>query len=50
MRRLPYLRAAATVGPLGDLADRVRRANAQGLPRMGVVTYLSSALEAYRFL
>jgi hypothetical protein len=61
MRRLPYLRAAATVGPLGDLAekiksqqrrlaDRVRRANAQGLPRMGVVTSLSSALEAYRFL
>ncbi|MFM7393093.1 MAG: hypothetical protein ACKO22_01720 [Cyanobium sp.] len=61
MRRLPYPRAAATVGPLGDLAekissqqrrlaDRVMRANAQGLPRMGVVTSLSSALEVYRFL
>jgi hypothetical protein len=32
------------------LADRVMRANAQGLPRMDAVMYLSSALEAYRSL
>ena len=32
------------------LADRVMRANAQGQPRMDAVTYLSSALEAYREL
>jgi tetratricopeptide (TPR) repeat protein len=32
------------------LADRVMRSNAQGMPRMDAVTYLSSALEAYREL
>jgi hypothetical protein len=32
------------------LADRVMRANAQGLPRMDAVMYLSSALETYRAL
>jgi tetratricopeptide (TPR) repeat protein len=32
------------------LADRVMRANAQGLPRMDAVMYLSSALDAYRSL
>jgi Flp pilus assembly protein TadD len=32
------------------LADRVLRANAQGLPRMDAVMYLSSALEAYHSL
>ena len=32
------------------LADRVMRANAQGLPRMDGVTYLSNALEASRKL
>ena len=32
------------------LADRVMRANAQGMPRMDAVAYLSSALEAYRRL
>ncbi len=32
------------------LADRVMRANAQGMPRMDAVMYLSSALEAYREL
>jgi Flp pilus assembly protein TadD len=32
------------------LADRVMRANAQGMPRMDAVAYLSSALEAYRGL
>ncbi len=32
------------------LADRVMRANAQGMPRMDAVEYLISALEAYRAL
>ena len=32
------------------LADRVMYANAQGMPRMDAVMYLSSALEAYREL
>jgi hypothetical protein len=32
------------------LAERVMRANAQGLPRLDAVMYLSSALEAYREL
>jgi hypothetical protein len=32
------------------LADRVMRANAQGMPRMDAVNYLSSALQAYRAL
>ena len=32
------------------LADRVMRSNAQGMPRMDAVMYLSSALEAYRAL
>jgi len=32
------------------LAERVLRANADGQPRMDAVTYLSSALEAYREL
>ena len=52
---------ALRLAPVGDLAekiknqqrrlaDRVMRANAQGMPRMDVVTYLSSALEAYRAL
>lgn len=52
---------ALRLAPVGDLAekiknqqrrlaDRVMRANAQGLPRIDAVTYLSSALEAYRSL
>ena len=52
---------ALRLAPVGDLAekiksqqrrlaDRVMRANAQGLPRIDAVTYLSSALEAYRAL
>ena len=52
---------ALRLAPVGDLAekikhqqrrlaDRVMRANAQGQPRMDAVTYLSSALEAYRAL
>jgi tetratricopeptide (TPR) repeat protein len=32
------------------LADRVMRSNAQGMPRMDAVEYLSSALQAYRAL
>ena len=32
------------------LADRVMRANAQGMPRMDAVEYLISALQAYRAL
>jgi hypothetical protein len=32
------------------LADRVMRTNAQGMPRMDAVMYLSSALETYRAL
>ena len=32
------------------LAERVMRANAQGMPRLDAVMYLSSALEAYREL
>jgi hypothetical protein len=32
------------------LADRVMRANAQGMPRMDAVEYMISALEAYRAL
>ena len=32
------------------LADRVMRTNAQGMPRMDAVEYLSSALQAYRAL
>jgi hypothetical protein len=35
---------------LKRLAARVLRANADGQPRMDAVTYLSSALEAYREL
>ncbi|MFM9072815.1 MAG: hypothetical protein ACKOOC_05345 [Cyanobium sp.] len=52
------LQRALRLAPVGDLAekiksqqrrlaDRVLRANAQGLPRMDAVMYLSSALEAY---
>ena len=52
---------ALRLAPVGDLAekiknqqrrlaDRVMRANAKGMPRMDAVTYLSSALEAYRAL
>ena len=52
-------RGALQLAPVGDLAekiknqqcrlaDRVMRANAKGMPRMDAVTYLSSALEAYR--
>ena len=48
----------APVGPLAEkikaqqrkLADRVLRANAQGMPRMDAVEYLSSALQTYRAL
>ncbi|MFN9610743.1 MAG: hypothetical protein ACK546_01115 [bacterium] len=48
----------APVGPLAEkiksqqrqLAARVLRANAQGMPRMDAVEYLSSALQAYRAL
>ena len=32
------------------LAERVMRANSQGMPRLDAVMYLSSALEAYREL
>ncbi|MEB3167999.1 MAG: hypothetical protein VKK97_04625 [Synechococcaceae cyanobacterium] len=46
------------MGPLAEkiknqqrqLAARVLRANAQGMPRMDAVEYLSSALQAYRAL
>lgn len=52
---------ALRLAPVGDLAekiknqqrrlaDRVLRTNAQGMPRMDAVMYLSSALEAYRAL
>jgi len=52
---------ALQLAPTGELAekikgqqrrlrDRVMRANAQGLPRMDAVMYLSSALEAYHSL
>ncbi|MFI0403732.1 MAG: tetratricopeptide repeat protein, partial [Cyanobium sp.] len=52
---------ALRLAPVGDLAEkikqqqrrlagRVMRANAQGLPRMDAVLYLSSALEAYNAL
>jgi hypothetical protein len=32
------------------LAERVMRANSQGMPRLDAVMYLSSALEAYQAL
>jgi hypothetical protein len=49
------------LAPVGDLAEkiknqqrrlaeRVMRANSQGMPRLDAVMYLSSALEAYREL
>ena len=52
---------ALRLAPVGDLAEkiknqqrrlaeRVMRANAQGMPRLDAVMYLSSALEAYREL
>jgi tetratricopeptide (TPR) repeat protein len=52
---------ALQLAPLGELAekiknqqrklaDRVMRSNAQGMPRMDAVEYLSSALQAYRAL
>ena len=52
---------ALRLAPAGELAEkiknrqrrlsgRVMRANTQGKPRMDAVTYLSSALEAYREL
>lgn len=55
------LQRALRLAPVGELAerikrqqrrlaDRVLRANAQGLPRMDAVTYLGSALEAYEAL
>ena len=55
------LKRALRLAPVGELAekikiqqrhlaDRVMRANAQGMPRLDAVMYLSSALEAYREL
>jgi len=52
---------ALRLAPVGELAERIKnqqrklaervmRANAQGMPRMDAVMYLSSALEAYRAL
>jgi tetratricopeptide (TPR) repeat protein len=52
---------ALRLAPVGELAERIKeqqrrlaarvmRANAQGLPRMDAVMYLSSALETYRAL
>jgi tetratricopeptide (TPR) repeat protein len=52
---------ALRLAPVGELAERIKnqqrklanrvmRANAQGMPRMDAVEYLSSALQAYREL
>jgi tetratricopeptide (TPR) repeat protein len=52
---------ALRLAPVGELAEKIKsqqrrlaglvmRSNAQGLPRMDAVMYLSSALEAYRAL
>ena len=56
-----HFKRALRLAPVGELAekiknqqrrlaDRVMRANAQGMPRLDAVMYLSSALEAYREL